>query len=115
MDNGGRGFWISVDEGDFAFEKPFKVNTHEIPKLDSLSLGQQLPLFKEDWQVTEIGEGKCEGFKGDLPQIVQIDEVIPYVHLSGLTGQLITLEYFDDQVFVYKGEWVDPFEIKAAI
>ncbi len=115
LGNDGRGFWISIDEGDFAFEKPIELNTLDVPTLKDLSLGQQLKLFGDEWQVTEIGTGKCEGYEGDLPEIIHIGEEVPYVHLSGMTGQLITLEYVDETIHAYKGEWVDPFDIKRAV
>lgn len=115
LGNDGRGFWISIDEGDFAFEKPIELDTIDTPQVENLSLGQKVTLFNDDWQVTEIGKGTCEGYEGDLPKIIRVGEVVPYVHLSGMSGQLITLEYVNKTVNAYKGEWVDPFDIKSSV
>ncbi|MEE9352306.1 MAG: DUF4178 domain-containing protein [Thiotrichaceae bacterium] len=117
IDNSGRGSWVSVDEGDFAFEKPLEIEQSEMPTLTNLSLGKKISLWNDSWQVTEIDVGKCMGFKGELPKIAHINEKIPFVHLSGDTGQLITLEYLkhDDKqtIEAFQGEWIDPFEIKS--
>ncbi len=113
--NSGKGFWISVDEGDFAVEKPLDLDSRDvasIPSRDDLYLGQTITLWKDQWQVTEIDKGKCEGFQGELPKILKVDDVVPFVHLSGQTGQLITLEYLDTGIEAFQGEWIDPFEIK---
>lgn len=115
VDNSGHGFWISVDEGDFAFEKPLDIEASKLPTPDQVQLGNRVHLYDIDWQVTETGEGICEGYAGELPEIIQVNEPIPYAHLSDTQGQLLTLEYYKHTTRAYKGEWVDPFEIKSAL
>ena len=113
-DNTGRSFWVSVDEGDFSFEKPIDIQQkNEIPALADLAPGKHISLWDSNWQVTEIGSGKCEGYKGELPKIIHIGDEVPFAHLSATNGQLITLEYLEDQIDVFRGEWIDPFEIKV--
>ncbi len=128
IDNAGEGFWVSIDEGDFAFEKPVIIEQDKLPALAHFALGKEISLWDNDWQVTEINVGKCEGFKGELPKQLRINEEIPFVHLSGQAGELITLEYHNHDtkhenkhdihpihnVEAYQGEWIDPFEIKSA-
>ena len=115
VDNGGRGFWVSVDEGDFAFETPLDIDASELPARADVKLGKTIHLYDIDWLVTEIGEGQCEGFMGELPEIVNPGDSIPYAHLSDSHGQLLTLEYYSQTTRAYKGEWVDPYEIKSAL
>lgn len=105
VDNQGEGTWVSVDEGDFAFEKPAKVPANVT--------FDKLPLDKEinGWIVTERGHAKCIGFAGELPEIIHTGDTFNYVHLSKTNGGLLTLEFSEKGIVAYKGKWVDPFEI----
>lgn len=113
IDNSGIGFWISVDEGDFAFEKPFDIETVDLSNAQDLKTGQTIKLLDKDWLVTEVNVGKCAGFEGELPEIIHPGERVPFVHLSGMQGELITLEFSQQKTHAFKGEWVDPYEIKG--
>ena len=110
--NSGKGFWVSIDEGDFALEKPITLDV-PAPALSDISLGEHYTFFKNKWQVTEIDTGICEGFTGELPELIKQGEKVPFIHLSGRSGELMTLEYIYNTVRAFKGQWVDPFEIKA--
>jgi ribosomal protein S27AE len=112
MDNAGKGFWVSIDEGDFAFESPISLKAKP-PQWTNLSIGSTLQINGEKWQVTEINTGICEGFSGELPEIIHVGEKVPFVHLSQSGGKLLTLEYMGNEVKAYKGQWVDPFDIKS--
>lgn len=112
MTNSGEGFWVSIDEGDFAIEKPITLD-EPAPELSDITLGDSFTFFKKKWQVTEIDTGICEGFTGELPELIKQGEKVPFVHLSGRSGELMTLEYIYNTVRAFKGQWVDPFEIKA--
>lgn len=108
IDNGGEGTWVTVDEGDFAFEKP--VKPPEKLAFDDLPLDKEL----NGWVVTERGQGSCEGFEGELPELINKGDMFNYVDLSKKGGKLLTLEFSDKGIKAYQGIWVDPFEIKAA-
>lgn len=111
LDNAGQGVWMSVDEGDFAFEYPETLDGN-IPALSQLQTGKTAQLLGQEWRVTERGHASCEGFRGELPEIIEDGETFDYAHLSGPNKALITLEYFDEnEVYAYRGKWVDPFEI----
>ena len=105
FDKGREGLWVTIDEGDFAFEKPVKA-----PKNVSF---EKLTLDKKvnGWVVTERGKGICDGFEGELPEIIRVGDTFNYVHLSKSNGELLTLEFNDKGVQAYKGKWIDPFEI----
>ncbi|PID50065.1 MAG: hypothetical protein CR991_03325 [Proteobacteria bacterium] len=116
IDSSGQGIWISVDEGDFAFEhrQAIKHSANKIPSIQKLKLEQSLELFNQKWWVTEKGLAKCEGFRGELPEIIEWGERFAYAHLSGEHSELLTLEYpLNGKVQAYLGKWVDPFEIKV--
>ncbi len=114
LDSKGEGFWVSVDEGDFAFESSLET-LKRLPKLDTLQLSKKLTLNKQKWIVTELSYGICEGFNGQLPSDITIGERFDYVHLSSPNSNLLmTLEYYEDKTNVFEGIWVDPYEIKVA-
>lgn len=105
--NNGAGIWVSVDEGDFAFEK--KVKLKEDIRFESLKLGQRIG----SWQVTELDRAHCEGFEGELPEIIKVGDTFDYAHLSGPKDALMTLEFPPSGLIAYKGKWIDPFEVKT--
>lgn len=111
IDNAGKGLWLSIDEGDFAFEEPITLDKTP-PKFSDIRLGQSYIFFSMLWKVTEINTGICEGFIGELPELIKKDEKVPFIHLSGENRELMTLEYLFNTVKAFKGQWVDPFEIK---
>ncbi|CAA6815896.1 MAG: Unknown protein [uncultured Thiotrichaceae bacterium] len=112
MDNKGEGVWMSVDEGDFAFEYPKKLQG-SLPRINQLRLDQTVRVMDKDWKVTEIGRATCEGFQGELPEIIEAGEQFDYIHLSAQDAALMTLEYFGPhEVYGYQGQWVDPFDIR---
>lgn len=108
----GEGKWVSVDEGDYAIEVPVKINN---PKIDfsQLSVGTKVPLFGEQLLVTELGQATCIGLEGELPEVINLHDQFQYAHLSGKKQTLFTLELQHNTLSLYKGTWVDAFEIKA--
>jgi len=107
FDNKGEGIWVSVDEGEFAFEKPTKAPTNV--SFNDLTLDKEV----NNWLVTERGHASCEGFEGELPEIIAVGDSFDYVHLSKKNAEILTLEFSDKGVRAYKGKWVDPFDISV--
>lgn len=113
LDGSGQGVWMSVDEGDFAFEHPVQLSDN-IPDLQQIHTEKTVDLLGNKWKVTEVGHAECAGFRGELPEIIDPAETFDYAHLSGPKKQLITLEYFEaGEIYAYRGKWVDPFDIKV--
>ena len=109
IDNGGEGLWLTVDEGDFAFEKEIKPPNNI--SFDNLTLDKNL----NGWIVTERGQASCEGFEGELPELLIKGDKFNYVDLSKKDGKLLSLEFSDKGIKAYQGRWVDPFEIQVAV
>ncbi len=101
-------FWLSIDEGDFALEKPMNI---PLPFKDfkSLKVGDEYGKYI----VTEKDSAKCVGFEGELPREVSVGDTYKYVHLSKGGASLVTVEYKDGEMTVFVGEWIDPFKIKT--
>lgn len=113
LDNSGEGKWLSVDEGDFVLERPIAIQSG-LPNFALLSLDQEYTILNQEWVVTEIDQAKCVGFTGELPEIIEVDETFDYAHLSGMNGELLTLEFPENQaVRSYMGQWLNPYSIKV--
>lgn len=102
-----REFWLSIDEGDFALERPLNI---PLPFKDfrELRVGGEYGKYV----VTEKNRAECVGFEGELPREVKIGEVYEYAHLSKGGASLVTVEYQDGNLRIFVGEWIDPFKIK---
>jgi hypothetical protein len=104
--------WVSVDEGDIAIEQPLSMND-AAPSYASLNVGSHVTVGPQKLLVTEKNSAECIGFEGELPEVIAIGETHHFVHLSGPKGLLLTIEYADDSEQIFKGLWVDPFEVNA--
>ena len=107
----GDGRWMSVDEGDIAFEVDLAVK--KVPDLTALSVGQSVSLDTLHLRVTEKQNAVCVGMEGELPEVNFPGDEHDYVHFSGPRGLLVTGEHFKGETRFYKGAWVDPFEVVA--
>ena len=99
-------FWLSIDEGDFVLESRMKMAL-PFKNIDKLTIGKSYGHYV----VTEVGEGECVGFEGELPKRVTIGERHRYVHLSEGGASLMTVESSEDGIEIFKGNWIDPFSI----
>jgi len=102
------GWWMSIDEGDFALEKKDDISTLGEFNLDDLRVGR----FIKDYMVTEMGSGKVEGFSGEIPEPIELGMRHNYIHLSGKGSELLTIEYDDLGKSLFRGNWIDPFLIE---
>jgi len=102
--NDTRELWLSIDEGDFALEKSIdiKIDTHK------LSIGYKY----KDYVVSEIGHGRCIGFEGELPKLIELGSKYKYYQLTKGSGELITVEQNRQHQKIYMGKWIDPFDIE---
>jgi hypothetical protein len=102
-----REYWLSIDEGDFVLQQKVQMPL-PFTSPHGLSVGEQYGEFL----VTEIGEGRCVGFEGELPMELNIGREHHYLHLSRGGGNLVTVEFTEGVDAIFKGEWIDPLEIK---
>ncbi|MDH5324262.1 MAG: DUF4178 domain-containing protein [Gammaproteobacteria bacterium] len=107
----GVGMWVSVDEGDIAIESPMTLKS-PVPSCDSLEVGASINLDAQNLLVTEKNSCKCVALEGQLPEVIFPGDEHDYAHLSGHNGVLFTLECFGDDSLLFKGSWIDPFDIK---
>ena len=101
-------FWLSIDEGDFVLQEKIKL---PLPVKNNAAFTVGAKYGK--YLVTEKGKGTCVGFEGELPESIQIDEKHEYVHLSLGYGKLVTIEFQKGSIETFRGQWIDPLEIKV--
>jgi len=101
-------FWLSIDEGDFVLEEKSIINL-PFTTFREFKLGKKY----NNYLITEKGEGTCVGFEGELPERINIGDKHQYVHLSKGYNSLITVEFTNTKKETFKGEWIDPLEIKV--
>ena len=111
LTDGGVGKWISIDEGDIAIETPVE-HDERLPKCSRLQLGQEIKLLKQTLTITEVDKAKCLSVEGRLPEIISPGEEHYYAHCSAPGGILFTIECSEDDRQLYKGSWIDPFDIE---
>jgi len=109
-DRNGNGYWLSVDDGDYILEKeiPFDLPIYSFKKI---KLNQEI----QSWSVTELGEGECLGYEGELPEFLEIGEKHQYAHLSKTDGEMMTIEFFGKTKKLYSGKWLDAYDIRKAL
>ena len=61
----------------------------------------------------EVGEGECEGFEGEIPEIILPNKKYKYAHLSKSDGSMMTVEFDEEGAYLFEGKWIDPYKIKV--
>lgn len=110
----GEGRWVSVDEGDFAIEERVTAD-QKLPQFKDLAVGTNVELLGQAWSVSETGQARLLGLRGELPEALGLERSFDYVHLSTPGPWLITLEYGPPgtEPEVYRGQWIDAFAIEV--
>lgn len=104
--------WISVDEGDVAIETPIPDDLQ--PRGFVARLGAEVVIDGVTYTVTEAETAECLAVRGEFPEILSVGEKHLYFDLSGPDKQIVTLEQWEDQSAWFYGEWIDPWQVKAA-
>ncbi|MCB9944655.1 MAG: DUF4178 domain-containing protein [Geminicoccaceae bacterium] len=110
----GDGVWISVDEGDLAFERPLPHDSIQLDDWSRMRLGNGIVVAGRTLVVSEIGTGIVRAVRGELPEVLMPGQRFDYAHLSGPLSQLVTIENENGDITGTDGLWVDPFEIEIA-
>ena len=111
-----RGLWISIDEGEIAMQTTIELTANDrvkLPNFKHLSIGQAIDIFRRSYKVTEKNSASCLGIEGQLPKVILAGEAMDYIDLSSAKGKLISVEYDKNGLNLFKGSWIDPFELKA--
>jgi DNA-directed RNA polymerase subunit RPC12/RpoP len=106
----GKGYWLSVDEGDYILESEIEFSL-PLYSYKEITLNQEI----KGWRVTELDEGVCLGYEGELPEIIEVGEKHHYAHLSKSHGEMMTVEFFGKTKKLYSGKWLDPYAIRKAL
>lgn len=111
QDGDGNPVWVSVDEGDVAWQVALDqapAGGANLFKLNAMAIHNGL-----DYTATEVNSASCRGFRGQLPEAVEIGETHMFVNMTTTRGMLLSGERWGaGQEAWYAGEWIDPFEVR---
>lgn len=109
---GDTGYWLSVDEGDYAAERLLPET--EWPRARNLTLGQTVTVAGVEFTVTEAENATCLAVRGEFPEELEVGETHLYYDLTGPGGQMATYEVWDGGRGWTRGSWIDPWDVRAA-
>ena len=93
-ERGGFG-WLVEDEKEFTLESP-------IPKLPAgihadLKAGEVLGHADSQWEVREVGVGRCVGVEGQVRRAARVGEMVRFIDLAEVGGGLrMSVEFTED-------------------
>jgi len=106
LDEHGIGHWLSVDEGDYAFET-------ELSDVPTFAWGG-IEYRESRYTASETDEATCVAFRGQLPEVIAIGETHRYTDYTNADGKLISHEKWNGGEAWFGGEWLDPWSIWSA-
>lgn len=112
IDGQGDGFWLSVDEGDYALERPLK--DQHWPKDFRARFGATAEIMGDIYKVTEAETASCLAVRGEFPEELELGEAHLYFDLSAKDAAMATYEKWDGGDAWSVGHWVDPWDVSAS-
>lgn len=109
----GEGFWLSVDEGDYAIQR--LIDGKNLGLSASPKIGDEVVFESRTHYLSEIGNAELLSFTGSLPILPKIGEKIEYFNFEGAYAQLLSAERSRTSINWYFGNWIDPFELRFAV
>ncbi len=101
----GQMMWLSEDNHEFSLQKKHELT---VGAFENYAPGSTLKSGKTTFIIQEIGNAKCIGIEGELPKLIEIDEVYPYIDASSLDGRyILSIEYDDEPPTVFIGRWLN--------
>jgi hypothetical protein len=110
LEAGGKGYWVSVDEGDIVVQVPIK----SAPLSPEMSVGEMLQHQAVVYRVVERGAGECVALRGQFDEDLAIGETFAYANAQSDDGRLISCEVSDGETLWFSGKWYDPFEVQVS-
>lgn len=111
-DGDGREAWVSVDEGDVAWQVP--LPRADWPTCNAFRLGQDVEVLGSVYSVTEVDNATCAAFRGQLPEAPDVGETHLFANLSGYDAQIVSAERWDGGEAWFIGTWLDPWQVRRA-
>ncbi|QPH54612.1 DUF4178 domain-containing protein [Pontivivens ytuae] len=111
IDQNDDGWWLSVDEGDYAIEQPLPRALW--PRGFRPRLGTPVAIDGTDYRVTEAETAECIAVRGELPEVLSVGEKHLYFDLSGPERALATVETWEGGEAWTRGRWVDPWDVQT--
>ncbi|WP_162528310.1 DUF4178 domain-containing protein [Gemmobacter caeruleus] len=110
LDSHRDGFWISVDEGDLVVQSALPAS--RAPKLTAPpGLGQTIRFDGRDWDVQEQDSARLIGWRGELPEQVEMGEAHRFVNCAH-GDYLLSGEFWKGGSAWFLGQWIDPYDLR---
>ena len=110
IDAQGKGYWLSVDEGDYALERTLPRSAW--PKEFRPALGATTEINGIAFRVTEAETATCSAVRGEFPEALAVGEAHLYFDLTGLDGEVATCERWDGGEAWSIGSWIDAWDVR---
>jgi len=107
IDHSGNGAWLSVDEGDYALERPADSPNGQFSIGDEHQMGDYI------YRAVEIDSAQCTAFRGELPEVLELGERHDYVVFAGNSNRMATLERWPNGHSWTRGRWYSAWDIKT--
>ena len=105
----GSGVWLSVDEGDYALERPLQRSRWPVV------MGKTTTFDGTSYEMSETDTATCIAFRGQLPEVAQLGEPHRYTNFVSAEGDALSRETWTENGTEaeawFAGEWLDPWDI----
>jgi len=102
--------WLEEDEGYWTLYKRERVRG-PLPSMEEISVGQTYKINKHEVFITEKRTGKMMGSEGQFSSVLPLTD--PFGYASGSAdGQLVSVNYWPDEIELSVGTDLEPHEIK---
>jgi hypothetical protein len=108
-DGAGAPVWVSVDEGDVAWQ--VELDPVDAPQGRAFRLGAEVTYRGMRFVTTEVESATCTGFRGQLPEAPHIGEAHMFANFTGPKGAILSAERWDGGAAWFAGHWIDPFDV----
>jgi len=100
--------WLTEDDHELALQWP-----HAGPlQCGALQPGAQVTLDGRTFVITELGEARCLGLEGSLPEVLLPDETYTYADASSPDGRhALGIEMDETPPTLFLGEWLGHGEL----
>ena len=106
--------WISQDEGEYMFEKPYSQRM-EVPKYNSAKVGDRVRFGDRELWVEEKNTAEMVGMQGEIPLDAAPGKPMRYLDLTDNKIKA-TVEYFDDgSHLAFRGKYLKRSDLQSDI
>ncbi len=105
----GASAWLTEDDHELALQTPYDGTGLDVR---GLAPGRSFTVDAGTFVVLEVGEARCIGVEGGLPDAILPDDRYDYLDATSPDGKLaLGIELDDGQPVLYLGQWLGHHEL----